>query len=62
MMSYLDVWYMMFYLDDTFSVYFQCYCFTCVVSQYQELADGRGTYDYFYKQVTTEPHLFIKTY
>lgn len=27
-----------------------CYCFTCVVSQYQELTDGRGTYDYFYKQ------------
>lgn len=26
-----------------------CYCFTCVVSQYQELSDGRGTYDFLYK-------------
>lgn len=26
-----------------------CYCFACVVSQYQELSEGRGTYDYLYK-------------
>lgn len=26
-----------------------CYCFACVVSQYQELSEGRGTYEYLYK-------------
>ncbi|XP_071088193.1 uncharacterized protein [Haliotis cracherodii] len=26
-----------------------CYCFACVVSQYQELSEGRGTYDFLYK-------------
>lgn len=26
-----------------------CYCFICVISQYQELSNGRGTYDYLYK-------------
>ena len=29
----------------------QCYCFACVVSQYQELSEGRGTYDFLYKPV-----------
>ncbi|PVD35281.1 hypothetical protein C0Q70_06563 [Pomacea canaliculata] len=28
---------------------FQCYCFACVVSQYQELSEGRGTYEFLYK-------------
>ncbi|XP_050417182.1 uncharacterized protein LOC126830813 [Patella vulgata] len=33
-----------------------CYCFACVVSQYQELTEGRGTYDFLYKQPnSTEP-------
>ncbi|XP_025087389.1 uncharacterized protein LOC112560041 [Pomacea canaliculata] len=26
-----------------------CYCFACVVSQYQELSEGRGTYEFLYK-------------
>lgn len=26
------------------------YCFLCVISQYQELTAGRGTYEYLYKQ------------
>lgn len=31
---------------------FQCYCFACVVSQYQELSEGRGTYEFLYKPVS----------
>lgn len=31
---------------------FQCYAFACVVSQYQELSEGRGTYEYLYKPVS----------
>ncbi|CAG5123581.1 unnamed protein product [Candidula unifasciata] len=26
-----------------------CYCFACVVSQYQELSEGRGTFEYLFK-------------
>ncbi|XP_076467883.1 uncharacterized protein LOC143298801 [Babylonia areolata] len=33
----------------TFRLLANCYCFACVVSQYQELTEGRGTYDYLYK-------------
>ncbi|KAL8581011.1 hypothetical protein ACOMHN_048045 [Nucella lapillus] len=33
----------------TFRLLANCYCFACVVSQYQELSEGRGTYDYLYK-------------
>ena len=38
-------------------LFWQCYCFACVVSQYQELSEGRGTYEYLYKPVSQ--HLLI---
>ncbi|KAK7097678.1 uncharacterized protein [Littorina saxatilis] len=34
-----------------------CYCFACVVSQYQELSEGRGTYDYLYKPRRRRRHM-----
>ncbi|ESO89544.1 hypothetical protein LOTGIDRAFT_165135 [Lottia gigantea] len=32
-----------------------CYCFACVVSQYQELTEGRGTYEFLYKPSSSSP-------
>ncbi|XP_059157723.1 uncharacterized protein LOC131942053 [Physella acuta] len=38
-----------------------CYCFACVVSQYQELTEGRGTYEFIFKpwrrQMARSAHL-----
>lgn len=45
----LHVWEIVWLFFYLFRLAANCYCFTCVVSQYQELSDGRGTYDYLYK-------------
>ncbi|XP_053399839.1 uncharacterized protein LOC123557536 isoform X2 [Mercenaria mercenaria] len=45
----LHVWEIVWLFFYLFRLAANCYCFTCVVSQYQELSDGRGTYDFLYK-------------
>ncbi|KAL4230399.1 Peptidase M13 [Mactra antiquata] len=45
----LHIWEIVWLFFYLFRLAANCYCFTCVVSQYQELSDGRGTYDFLYK-------------
>lgn len=45
----LNAWEIVWMFYYCFKLIANCYCFACVVSQYQELSEGRGTYDYLYK-------------
>lgn len=47
--STLHAWEIVWVFFYCFKLLANCYCFSCVVSQYQELSEGRGTYDYLYK-------------
>ncbi|CAC5381743.1 unnamed protein product [Mytilus coruscus] len=45
----LHAWEIIWVFFYCFKLIANCYCFACVVSQYQELSEGRGTYEYLYK-------------
>ncbi|XP_056012737.1 uncharacterized protein LOC130052287 isoform X2 [Ostrea edulis] len=45
----LNAWEIVWMFFYCFKLIANCYCFACVVSQYQELSEGRGTYEYLYK-------------
>ncbi|KAK3099823.1 hypothetical protein FSP39_010305 [Pinctada imbricata] len=45
----LHAWEIVWMFYYCFKLIANCYCFACVVSQYQELSEGRGTYEYLYK-------------
>ncbi|KAK3606394.1 hypothetical protein CHS0354_042039 [Potamilus streckersoni] len=47
----LNEWELSWVFFYLFRLTANCYCFACVVSQYQELSDGRGTYEYLYKPI-----------
>lgn len=48
----LHAWEIIWVFFYCFKLIANCYCFACVVSQYQELSEGRGTYEYLYKPRT----------
>nr|KAI8756979.1 hypothetical protein BgiMline_010494 [Biomphalaria glabrata] len=56
----LDVWEIVAVVFYCLRLIANCYCFACVVSQYQELSEGRGTYEYLFKPWRRQmmaPHL-----
>ncbi|XP_069131238.1 uncharacterized protein [Argopecten irradians] len=52
----LQAWEIVWVFFYCFKLIANCYCFACVVSQYQELAEGRGTYEYLYKPRSRRHH------
>ncbi|XP_052077628.1 uncharacterized protein LOC127715580 isoform X1 [Mytilus californianus] len=52
----LHAWEIIWVFFYCFKLIANCYCFACVVSQYQELSEGRGTYEYLYKPRTHRSH------
>ncbi|CAL1539993.1 unnamed protein product, partial [Lymnaea stagnalis] len=57
----LDAWEIVAVVFYCIRLIANCYCFACVVSQYQELTEGRGTYEFLFKpwrrQIARTAHL-----